>query len=127
MRLSSRCKPCSLTSHALPRRSEIRGGLHGEELRIATADRHELLVRAALDDAALVQDIDPVGRANAREAMGDEEHGASAEEVAHSRKEVMLGSRVQSRGRLVEDDERSVAEECASERDALPLTDRHVL
>src|SRR5688572_26232299 len=59
--------------------------------------------------------------------MRDEEHGPTSEERAHSREEVVLGTRVQRGGRLVEDDERRVAEERAGERDALPLADGDVL
>src|SRR4029078_5889025 len=68
-----------------------------------------------------------MARANAREAMRDEEHRAAAEEVAHPREEVMFGARVERGGRLVEDDEWSVSEERPGERDALPLADRNVL
>src|SRR2546423_3830452 len=88
---------------------------------------HELVMRAALDDPTLVQDVDAVRRADAREAMRDEKHGAAAEQVAHPREEIMLGARIECGGRLVEDDKRSIPEEGAGERDALPLTDRDVL
>ncbi|OLC21297.1 MAG: hypothetical protein AUH33_02145 [Chloroflexi bacterium 13_1_40CM_68_21] len=56
--------------------------------------------------------------------MRDEQHRASAEEIAHSREKIVLGTRVERRGRLVQDHERRVAEECAREGDALPLS-RH--
>src|SRR2546422_205622 len=59
--------------------------------------------------------------------MRDEQDGATAEEVAHPREEIVLGARVERRGRLVQDDERSISEEGAGEGDALPLADRDVL
>src|SRR5436309_8426701 len=117
----------ALASHALPGGSEIRRGLHREELRVAATEVDELVVRPALDDAALVEDIDAIRRTDAREAVRDEEHRPTAEEVAHPREEVVLRARVERGGRLVQDDERRVAKERARERDALPLPDRHVL
>ena len=59
--------------------------------------------------------------------MRDKEHRPTAEEIAHTGEEVVLGARVERRGRLVEDHERRVAKERARQRDALPLTDRDVL
>src|SRR5438309_6790362 len=59
--------------------------------------------------------------------MRDEQDGATAEEVAHPREEIVLGARVERRGRLVQDDERSISEEGAGEGDALPLAYRDVL
>src|SRR2546421_916734 len=114
----------SLGSHALSGRSEIRRRLHGEELRIASAEVHELVVRPALDDATFVKDVDAVRRADARKAVRDEQYGPAAEEVTHPREEVVLGASVQGGGRLVEDDERCITEERPGEGDALPLTDR---
>src|SRR5437660_4119031 len=117
----------ALASHALPGGSEIRRGLHREELRVAATEVDELVVRPALDDAALVEDIDAIRRTDAREAVRDEEHRPTAEEVAHACEEIVLRARIERRGRLVQDDERRVAKERARERDALPLPDRHVL
>src|SRR5438105_330714 len=117
----------ALASHALPGGSEIRRGLHREELRVAATEVDELVVRPALDDAALVEDIDAIRRTDAREAVRDEEHRSTAEEVAHACEEIVLRARIERRCRLVQDDERRVAKERARERDALPLPDRHVL
>src|SRR2546422_8189 len=100
---------------------------HGEELGVASAEMHELVVRPTLDDTPIVEHVDAVRRPDAREAVRDEEHRPAAEEVAHAREEVVLRARVERRGRLVQDDERRVPKERARERDALPLTDRNVL
>src|SRR5437660_5083967 len=62
----------ALASHALPGGSEIRRGLHREELRVAATEVDELVVRPALDDAALVEDIDAIRRTDAREAVRED-------------------------------------------------------
>jgi hypothetical protein len=72
-----------------------------------------------LDDPAAVEHVDPVGRADAREAVRDEENRPALEQLAHAVEELGLGTRVE-RGR------RGVAEEGAGERDALPVADREV-
>jgi hypothetical protein len=41
-------------------------------VRAAAAERDELVVGAALDDAAAVEDVDAVDRAHGAEAMADE-------------------------------------------------------
>src|SRR5439155_16150653 len=51
----------ALARHWLSRRSEIGRRLHGEELGVASAEVHELVMRAALDDAAVVKHVDAVG------------------------------------------------------------------
>src|SRR6266850_751918 len=116
----------ALGSDALASRSEIRGRLHGEELGVTAAELHQLVMRSAFLNPAFVKDVDAVRRADAREAMRDEQHGPPAEKVAHTREEVMLGARVERCGRLVENDERRVSEERAGEGDPLPLADRDI-
>src|SRR6266567_3735863 len=39
----------------------VRGGLHPEEPRIATAQTHQLFVRALLGEASVLEEDDPVG------------------------------------------------------------------
>src|SRR5438094_688849 len=117
----------ALARHWLSRRSEIGRRLHGEELGVASAEMHELVVRPTLDDTTVVEHVDAVRRPDAGEAVRDEEDRPAAEEVAHAREEVVLRARVERRGRLVQDDERRVPKERARERDPLPLTDRNVL
>jgi hypothetical protein len=78
-------------------------------------------VRACLGDAAVVQDVDPVGGADAREAVGDEQDREAGEQGPDRLEQLRLRARVEGGRRLVEDDERRVAEEDASERKALPL------
>ena len=52
--------------------------LHLVHARVLAVERDELVVGAALDDAALVDDVDAVGVAHRREAVADEDHGAPA-------------------------------------------------
>ena len=52
-------------------------GLEGEQFVVPTPGRHEFAVGAAFDDPALVQNMDAVGHAYRRHAVGDEHDGGS--------------------------------------------------
>src|SRR5262245_54325018 len=58
--------------------------------------------------------------------MRDEQNGATLTEFADSFKKRVLRSRIECRCRFVQDDEWRVSEECAGQRDPLPLTDGQV-
>ncbi len=49
----------------------VRPRLQAEELGIAPPTRHELVVRALLDNLTLVQHDDEIGEAHGRHAVGD--------------------------------------------------------
>lgn len=63
-----------------------------------------------LDDAAGVENVDPIGGANTGEPVRDEQHGAAGEERANPGEELVLGPGVQGGRGLVEDHERSITE-----------------
>ena len=99
--------------------------LEGLELVIIAADvGHQLVVGAALDDPALVEDDDLVAVADGAQAVGDDQAGAAAaaEVVVDER----LGHRVERAGRLVEDEQRRVADQGPGDLQPLPLTAREV-
>src|ERR1700722_15517238 len=58
--------------------------------------------------------------------MRDEQYGSSPGEGPDVLKQCCLGARGECGGRVVEDDEGSIAEECPRQRDALPLADGEV-
>ena len=84
----------------------------------------QLPVGALLEHFASVHDDDAVGVSHGREPVGDDERGAPAQDAAQPLLDEHLGARVDRRGRLVEDEDRGVADDRARERDELPLTGR---
>ena len=61
-------------------RRSIDGGLVADEPGVGAVAGEQLVVRAALDDAAGVEDEDPVGLADRAESMSDDEAGPRAHE-----------------------------------------------
>src|SRR3954452_3621784 len=57
--------------------------LHAVERGIAPARAHELIVRAVLDHPAAFDGDDPVGHAHCREAMRNDQHGATCRDLLH--------------------------------------------
>src|SRR2546421_12953784 len=82
--------------------ARISGGLHAEEPRIATAQTHQLFVRALLDQASVLEEDDPVGAPDSRETVRDVHRGPAVGQRAQPLEEVVLGLSVERRGRLVE-------------------------
>ena len=84
-------------------------------------------MRADLDDAAAVEHDDLVGVAHGREPVRDRDRrpplGEPLERLLHR----ALGLRVERRGRLVEDEDRRVAQDRPRDRDALLLAAREAV
>ena len=76
---------------------------------------------ALLDDEAVVQDDDPAGLADRRQAVRDDDRGAAGEQAAQALLDRRLGVEVDVRGGLVEDQDAGVGDEGAGERDQLAL------
>lgn len=77
---------------------------------------------ALFGDAAVLQDHDPVGRADGGQPVGDDEQGAAGRERGQRVLDQRLGVRVGVRGRLVEDEDRRVGEQRPRDGQALGLT-----
>jgi hypothetical protein len=89
------------------------------------APRH-LIVRAVLDDAALLHHEDVVGIADRREAVRDHEAGAALAQRCHRMLDEKLGAGVDRRCRLVEDQDLGIGEERPRDRHQLLLADAQV-
>src|SRR3954454_16906111 len=76
----------------------------------APAGGHELVPRAALGDAPVLEHDDLVGVADGRQAVGDGDRRAALRELVERRLHRALGLVVQRAGRLVEDEDRRVAQ-----------------
>ena len=81
-------------------------------------------VGAFLDDPAVVHDHDPVGRADGREAVGDDDRRAVLHQPVERVLDQPLAFRVERRGRFVEQQQGRVAQQRAGDRDALALPAR---
>lgn len=77
--------------------------LQVDELGVAAATAHELVVGALLDDAALVEDVDDVGTLDGGEAVGDGDGGAALGGLVKGRLDHVLGLGVERARRLVEE------------------------
>ena len=81
-------------------------------------------MRALLDDAPAVEDEHLVGPADGRHPVRDHKGGAAFEQSVERVQEEPLRDRVEGARRLVEDENRSVSDECPRDRDSLALTAR---
>src|SRR5690606_1474720 len=81
-------------------------------------------MRAALDDAAVLEYQDLVGAEYGRQAVRDRERGASLREFADRGIHLAFRFDVEIRGCLVEDQDRRILQQCARDRDALALSAR---
>src|SRR6185503_4157861 len=95
--------------------------LQAGEARVQAALAHQLGVGALRDDRAALEHDDAVGVLHGREAVRDDERGASGFERFQRFLHQPLGSGVERAGRLVEEQDRPVGEQCARDRQALPL------
>ena len=82
-------------------------------------------MRAALDDFAMVDHEDLVGRADRAQAVRDHEAGAAFHQPQQGLLDVLLGPGVDAAGGLVEDQDRRVGDRGPGDRQqlALPLAE----
>ena len=92
-----------------------------EQRPVERTARHELVVRALLDDASRVEHDDPIGEMQRRATMRDEQRRATRHDAAQRVVDGGLDTRVDGAGRVVEDEDARVIEDRPRERDALAL------
>ena len=80
------------------------------------------MMRALLHDAPGVEDQDPVCPSNGRHPMGDHDSRPAGREIRQRLYEQLLRLGVEGTRRLVENQDRSVSENCSGDRDPLTLT-----
>lgn len=98
--------------------------LHSQEIGVAAAVGHELVVGAGFDDAAVFDHGDEVGVADGAEAVGDDEAGAAGHETREAPLDEALGLGVEVAGGLVEDQDFRIGEDGAGDGEALLLAAR---
>ena len=76
---------------------------------------------ADLPDMPAVEGDDRVHRGDGRQAVGDDQRGASHHQFLQTRLDCLLGAGVEGRGRLVEDEDGGVLQHRAGDGDALLL------
>src|SRR5581483_8989922 len=105
---------------------ERRGGLT-YELRIATAGREQLVVPPALHDAAAVEHHDLVSVLDRREPVRDRDRGPPGREPVERLLHLALRLGVERARRLVEHEDRRIAQDRACDRDPLLLAAREAI
>ena len=96
------------------------------QLGVASLRRQQLLVRPALDDAAVLHQQDQVGAPNRRQAMRDDERGASREQCRQRSLDQLLALRVEIARGLVENQYLRCGEQRARDREPLLLPSRQL-
>ena len=99
----------------------MRARLHVVEPRIAAAEPDQMVVRAVLDDAAVLERDDAVGLAHGRQPVRDDEDGAARRDALHVVLDDALALVVERARRLVEDQDARIADQRARDGDALAL------
>ena len=88
---------------------------------VEAARREQLVVRAALDDLAVLERQHLVGVADGAQAVGDDERGPPVQQLLERVLDQPLGARVDRRGRLVQDQDARVGQRRARDRQQLAL------
>jgi hypothetical protein len=79
-------------------------------------------MRAALDDASGIKDVDDICFLDGRQTMSDGDGSPSLRRGIECRLHHLLALRVESTGRLVQQENLRVADECACDRNTLLLS-----
>src|SRR5262249_14387268 len=90
-----------------------------DQPRVCPAHRHQLLVPAAFCDLALLQYDDLVAITNGAQAVRDDDAGASA--TPQIVVDLLFNDRIECSRRLVEHDQRRIANQRPRNLDSLPL------
>src|SRR5215831_9891841 len=89
--------------------------------RVMAIEPQELIVRALLDDAAMVEHHQPVHAGDGREPVRDRDHGLARHQGAEALLDRRFDLAVERGGRFVEHQDRRVLEDDARDGDALAL------
>src|SRR5215472_12755766 len=114
----------SVHETAVARRLLSRNELQIIKLAILAIPRKQLIVRAFLNDSPVLDDDDPIGTANRRKPMRDDQGGAILHQDFERLLHRTLGLRIERGSRFIEHQDRRVLEERPGNRDALTLATR---
>ena len=98
----------------------------GIQLVIPTAKREKLFVVAAFDDLAALQNHDGIGVADGGQAVRDDKRCAVLHQTCQTVLNVTLGTRIDGRGRLVENEDGCLGNGRTGDVEQLTLTLRQV-
>src|SRR5437763_8698223 len=96
--------------------------LERPHLRVKAATREQFVMAAPIDDAAVLQYENHIGRYDARQTMRDDQRSSLQGEPIELLLDGALGSRIERRRRLVEDQYRRVLEYRARDGDPLSFS-----
>src|SRR5438552_18256730 len=96
-------------------------GLQTEEARIATVEPHQLLVGPLFDQAAVLEEDDPIGAPDRRESVRDIDRGAAPGQRVDSFEQLVFRLGVERGRRFIQHDHARVAHEGARQGNLLPL------
>src|SRR6185312_7976249 len=114
---ASRACPSALSHFMESRLHHVQGG-------VAALAADQLVVRAVLDDLALLDGDDAIGAPHGRQAVRDHDHRAVLGDRRHVVLDRALALIVERAGRLVEDQDARIIEQRPRDRDALSLAAR---
>jgi len=96
--------------------------LEAGDAEVGAGDFHELVVGAALDDAAVFHDNDEIGAAERAEAVGDDEGGAAGDGAIEGGEDLVFGFGIDRGGGIVEEENRRFEEDGAGDGETLALS-----
>src|SRR5712691_227686 len=98
--------------------------LHAVERRVPAAGPDQLVMRAVLDEPAALDRHDAVAPSHRRQPVRDDEHRAAFGDLLHVLLDDPFALVVERARGFVEDQDPRIAEQCASDGDALALSAR---
>lgn len=78
--------------------------LHRVELVVPTTECHEVVVPAAFDDLAVLENEDEVGPLDRRQTVCDHDRRPTTEQIVEAGLDQRLAFRIETRSRLVEEE-----------------------
>src|SRR5215470_4602110 len=101
-------------------------GLTSPEGRVVAVELEQRLVRALLNDAAMIEHHQPIHARDGREPVRDRDHGFARHQGAEALLDRGLDLAVERGGGFIEHQDRSVFQDHARDRDALALAAREL-
>ena len=101
--------------------THLRHLLHLVQLRVDSALRHQLVVRASLNHHTVLDDADQVRVLDRRQSVGDDDARSSRPRMIQRILHDLFALIVQCRGRFVQQQDARIAHQCAGDGDTLLL------